>query len=403
MTHYETRFSTAIIAVSLIVVQTAFASQELTPKQLVALIQASRQRYTSFDVQYRKTSYRSTKSKPNPELYEINDVVWRCQTLRSYVRRQCTNFEYLDGNKEPRQENQVRTCAFTPKWSKQLIESPKQDRARGRVIRGDDLKPELGLTVQDAMWGLFGQPWEKLAGKDATLTKDVNNNYYILEAKVFDNGTIISVTIDSAKGYLPIAFRFKQADGITPISCECSDFRMLDNGLWLPYKYVWSDSKNGYSMTYEVITAKVNIQLPDELLDFSFPQGTIVNDQIANLRYTVGKISPEDIPDTELLEFDELTGPKGNTKQSLRNDRVTVDDLVSPPPAEEASLRIAEQKGKELVSIAKQTQGKVDWQENSENGQKNRLFIIILVCTAIAGFLIAAMRASARLVKKRTG
>jgi len=72
---------------------------------------------------------------------------------------------------------------------------------------------------------------------------------------------------------------------------ECTDFLKLSNGLWVPGKYNWHDPQINYFGSYVFENIIVNEPIADNLLDFEFSEGTIVNDQRIGSTYQVGKTS----------------------------------------------------------------------------------------------------------------
>ncbi|MCK5600275.1 hypothetical protein KAR91_00210, partial [Candidatus Pacearchaeota archaeon] len=288
------------------------------------LVQTSRQQYNSFEIELSEIGYKHTEGKQNTYPDQKNEIIWRNTESCSYARIEHTSFEDKDGSNNVNKEVTTKTYSITPKWSKKLQETNASNSPRGRVSRGSELEDETGLTIIDAMWGIFGQPWEKFASENAVLSKDSKSGLYTLKGQAFPDGTTITVTIDPSKNFLPIKYEFNRPNGELAIKCECSDFKKTEDGLWVPYQYIFTDEVNGYTSIHKLKNVKVNIDISKDMLDFSFPPGTIINDQIANLKYVVD--GPQE--DYDMLDFD--TSEIKQSVESTNLDMVTINDIKTP-------------------------------------------------------------------------
>ena len=195
-------------------------------------------------------------------------------------------------------------------------------------------------TVYTALWGLCGYPWEKMNLDEATITRDEETSLYIMKVKIGDSpkGPFLRLYVDTSKGYIPIKQEPLKHDGTLMIRYECSDFHQR-NGLWIPYRYSWFDPKVNFGAVYEVQEVAVNQPIPSNLLDFEFPEGTIVSDDRIGSTYTVGKASTGQAT---------VVDP---CSQSSQSGAVTV-----TAPATDDQLRAAAVKAKELLEAHSATE-----------------------------------------------
>jgi hypothetical protein len=100
-------------------------------------------------------------------------------------------------------------------------------------------------------------------------------------------GPMVRLYIDPAKDFIPVRREFLKHDGTLLVAFTCDELRKTAEGLWIPYKYSWFDPRASFSAEYQVQEVVLNKPIPDNLLDFSFPEGTFVIDQIMNTEYKV--------------------------------------------------------------------------------------------------------------------
>jgi hypothetical protein len=182
--------------------------------------------------------------------------------------------------------------------------------------------------MRRAMWEPFAVDLlARSADSRARVSRDGGNGNYTLVMPASETGLMLKMTVDAGKGFLPVLMEISDVKKGVYMRREFEDFREVQKGLWLPFRYVWSIS-TGIANVYELKHAEVNVEIPGELLDFRFPEGTIVSDEIANLRYTVGvyQESRPDIGDTSstdtLLRPEDLKVDKPATEKDLEAARL---------------------------------------------------------------------------------
>ena len=271
------------------------ASQELEAQELIELVLATRQKYYSLDAEIRSSHFKLANGKLPAKPYAVSDVIWRWKQdgPRTFLISNRRDIEYKPNGEVLESNQSKRTYAITPKYSKSLDEIFGERTPRGIVTKGKEIEYTLEMTPDKAMWGLFYYKWEKLPENEIDATYYPDDDLYILKAKVSSSTSLI-VKIDPSKDFLPIESKLVEDNGDLIFISKCSDFRKNKNGLWLPYKYDYGD--NEYIARKEVKRAEINLSMPDELLDFSFPTGTRVRDRIANKKYITDEIFEGDSP-----------------------------------------------------------------------------------------------------------
>lgn len=359
---------------------TVLANETLTPKEIVELVQASKGLYNSFEIEMKEITYKCKNWKPQNEPDQEIEILWRSTGTRVYSEIKKKIYDY--SNKNSKIKEFRKTYAITPEWSKKLSERSKSI-PRGIVKSGDSYKGELGTTVVDAIWNIFGQRWEKLTSDNASLIKDEKDDRYILSGPISSDGTTISVVIDPKMNFIPIKYEIRKPNGELLIKCECSDFRKMSNDLWLPYQYDFATES--YLNVHKIKEAKINIPLSEELLNFSFPSGTIVSDRIANLKYVV------DTPQTDENVFGfgipDITLTENINTNALKPAKVTINDIKNPGHAEENKLLDAKQIGQELILKEKENQTFIK-SEKSKYAKLKSWKVIVFIPIIIIAFVM---------------
>lgn len=248
-----------------------------TPEQLVSLIQASKDRYRSFDLETQVSRYLVANGKRKSEPEDVSKITWRWIPEGQLVHESIVTA----GSDKPI----PRTLAITSKWAKLLEE--KHGKPAGIVDRPHELEPFIGLNAAKAMWRpLHPDQWSFVKNDKGTVERQAERGTWVLKAQVSDDGTSYVIEVDAAKGYLPVRSEVRGPDGTFLYGAACSDFRQLEDGLWLPFSYTWSVPTRGENV-YHVSTARVNVPLNEDDVNFSFPSGCMVNDRILHIKYQI--------------------------------------------------------------------------------------------------------------------
>ena len=301
---------------------------ELTPQQLVAAITAGRDRYSSFSCELYQVMCKQVGDKlllPSAPL-TTTDATWRWTKDRSFAKMNRHTYG-PDGVAM----HMTRTYVFTPRWSKRLHESPAEARPRAIIEGPGRMAGEVDLfDLRKAIWEPFVD-LSRLSDSRAQVHRDSQNGNYTITLQVKENGLTVSMTVDPKKGFLPVKRENYLPGTDRYMRCQFEDFRQLEEGLWLPFRYVFTAS-TGVANVYEVKSAKVNVEIPEDLLDFPFPQGTIVNDHIANLRYTV------DTDEASPSESDMIDETAQEGLALYERIELNLQQLIQAPPGAVAKL-----------------------------------------------------------------
>lgn len=285
----------AILSVMHLAIAHAGFGADLTAKELIKLMKASSQRYVDITANITATAYKEIEGEPEPEVQRITKIITRRTKDRTFWKIDVTLYPsswYPNINKQYRES---KTFAFHPNYTKRLLEEP--NRAPSGLIRsGGITHTGLDRGFYSIYWVLWGDAmellwWEKKPRLHETkLHYDKNDNIYILSVQIAsEKGPIWEFYVDPDKNFIPIKTEWFRADGTLLKRVKCDEFQQV-NHLWIPVKYCWSDpARSEYSEYYEVEKFTVNEPIDPNLLDFSFPAGTIVRDEIAGLKYRIEK------------------------------------------------------------------------------------------------------------------
>jgi hypothetical protein len=272
-----------VCGVLLMVPCLSYAGESLTGKQLFSLMTASHARYTTFDANMESTVTQLVGGKP--KTVESSEFISRQSGDGCFERAVTTRYERGDGPDFSPVSTQTR--ASTDKWQKSLYEAP------GKKPLGTTAQPGTGparvnYSVGDAMWNIFDTPWEKLDVNAAVVRFQKETNMYTVDVKVRDlpKSPTLKLRVDPSKGFIPVEREYVKDDGTVVVRLRCTDLRQVED-LWIPYGYISEAVKQGTTTRVKVRQVTINKPIPSGLMDFAFPVGTVVDDQVAHLKYTV--------------------------------------------------------------------------------------------------------------------
>jgi len=315
------------------------ANENLTPEQLFMLMKASREQYDTISSKLTAISYRyDANDHSKKKVASTSEILSRWTRKSSFSRIVETLY---DENNTPI-KTITSTYAIMPRLAKRLVETSGEPILRGFV---SDMPLELEqeqtfYTIYTAMWNVSRWSWEKWNLDEATLILDEKNNYYVIKVKMGSKPKVpfLILYVDPSKSFIPVKSEFLKYDGTLVAKYECSDFRQTESGLWIPYQYSWFNPSLNYGGIYTAKEVVVNEPFAENLLDFEFPVGTIVYNEILNLRYKI-----EDVNHPQSFVVDPCSE--------------TLTDVLSTPVEEEALLTAAS-KAKELLEAQTSTEAK---------------------------------------------
>jgi hypothetical protein len=275
-----------------------FAAQaSLSVQDLADLISASAERYKSMDLCYSFSEYDVGKEPKQGDVPSRGGQVM----ARFASGRLLTRTEVWEVNSDNAKGKQIRweTVVSTPTWQKKVSRRAGDLLAEISLPKPGD--PRRDVMILDYMLNFFGVPWGQVP-KDPTAqcSYDDHTGLWRIERSArTDKTSVQSVAfVDADKGYMPVRYELYK-NGALVRYMEAKDFRLV-NGLWMPYevKFAAPESPGQKAPIFtsrRVESLRVNEPIAAEDLDYVLPAGTRVDDRIAGLRYTVGRIPNEDL------------------------------------------------------------------------------------------------------------
>lgn len=156
----------------------------------------------------------------------------------------------------------------TPVWDKPLLKRLKEDEP----------------TILPAQEEVDGHPCWVLEGGASIAPEQLRYKVYL----------------DPEIGFLP---RLYEEIGTATIRRHFKSYQEIQPGIWYPSRVgeeVWKGNRIDRRNLYVIDIVKINSGLPPETFEINFPPGTLVWDEIAGIKYTVG--SPGNVE--ELLDLD---------------------------------------------------------------------------------------------------
>jgi hypothetical protein len=122
---------------------TAVSDDNLTAEQLVLLMKASREQYSTINVKMKSTAYRyDTDNKNRLKIMKTQDIVSRWSKNKHFSRTIENSYPDVIPHKDY-PTTMIRTYTINPKRSKKLIEVLDGRIPRGYVMPGSSLEEEL--------------------------------------------------------------------------------------------------------------------------------------------------------------------------------------------------------------------------------------------------------------------
>ncbi|MHC4241726.1 MAG: hypothetical protein ACYSU4_04925 [Planctomycetota bacterium] len=348
------------------------ANDLLTPEQLFSLMKASREQYFTFDAEMIATSYKhDINDVKNEKPQMTRKIISRWTKDRSFGKITQTN--YTNGASSTK----TYTYAIANQWSKRLLEKPNKV-PRGVVRPGSLLNGEQAFyTVEQALWSIFGFPLEKANLEETKINYDDENDVYVVKGPV-GSQMIAVLYVDPSLDFIPVKKEIYKQDGTLLLTFECDDFHESTEGLWIPRKYMWFDPRKNYSVQYKIENIKVNESIDQTLLNFDFPEGTVVNDEISGLRYMIGGTKLDlDVLDESVYESETDAKELTPALESI----LEMKDLHTKVPANQKQLEESFSKAEKILSKEPSL--------NSSNSNKGFIgsywFLLIVLSVMIPG------------------
>lgn len=268
-------------------------AKDYSPEELLLLMKTSCQRYKTMNAQVEATYYKGHDESGKRITQRTQEIIYRWTPDRYYSE---VNERYIDRPIDMR-ENILYKKATTGKWTKTLM-IRHEGHPRGTIELGRESLDKF-TNPNCAMWDInqMGIPMDK-TGIDlnrASVETDKTTGYLVMKFRLGEHEKAAQVVlyIDPTRDYIPIINEFKRCDGRLITRQTCKLHRNPD-GLWIPEEYSWEDPEADYLAVHKIKKIEINTTIPEELLNFEFPNGTYVLDKIQNLKYIKGPSSPRE-------------------------------------------------------------------------------------------------------------
>src|SRR5665213_116527 len=252
---------------------------ELTSAQIVDLIQATKAKYRTFTTRSQVVAYQRVGQEWPSQPYMTTSELWRSDGTRQFFNEALTWRKNLNGPFPP---PVVSTYSFGPTWSKSLVRQPGSAAARGTIRQ--PLARANDASLADQLWGLLNEPWSAFSASETTAAFDEKTGLWCLRTIADPDGYKRVLFVDKSLGYLPVRFSIFRKDGISIGATECSQFSIVD-GLPIPHMYTYEAALAGCRVVSTYDSIEINRPIDPAAFDLDFPDGTQVEDEIANLKY----------------------------------------------------------------------------------------------------------------------
>lgn len=299
------------------------ADADLTREQIVKLMQASQERCASFSATFRVARYALDASGSQRAPADTAQLSYARNRNRAVLHVRSTMPSGVGARAD--------AYVSTPQWNKTY--SCDADAATGSaVVALGPLRQFPYLDPFSALWRpTSASNWRNDALTLRALTRN-EAGLYVMELFASQNNVAVRYEIDPARGYCPVRTEYLFPDGRLMFSIVCQELRDVGDGVFVPFKYIHTSGAETRAF-YDVLSAACNTPLSDETLDYKFPEGTLVDDRIAGLRYTVREKSPTATTTSTLP-------PAARPPPALEavTRPLAPSDLATPGPATDAEL-----------------------------------------------------------------
>jgi hypothetical protein len=296
------------------------ASPTLSPEQILRLMEASRSRYRNLEATINEQTFHKTENSPTPILQGSTSFTIRTTPERKYL--------YMDMRTYPDQRiNKVEQYAVTAGKAKRLTLN-RNGNSNSALIDQSKIMQNIHVhSVYDAIWGLQNISWNKIHQRIHTATIMVDQGLYVLEYHFTDSGKSngLRIWIDPEKGYVPVSYATIFPDKTILSRVDSSNWKRVDN-LWIPMAYTYSAPMDGFLQEFEVKSIALNRPISNDKMDFTFPEGTIVDDRLRGVKYPIPKANSL-LGGSSVESMSSLTAPAGDVE--LANAAAKSDEMMA--------------------------------------------------------------------------
>lgn len=278
----------------------AVSAQALpTPEQIELLIAATREEIRSVDQEllYEKTvEPRGGDKRPQP--VSCGKVTVRRTQDLAYHSYDATHYGLDQSGNVLSETREIISRSSNGAWLKTLDQSPQYAAPMGYV---ESAEPGRGAdagwwTPENAMYHLFDAMRGMFNADFASASQNDVGNYVVV---IQTPGREVTYEVDPAKGFVPVhSAVYDTTEGVPVVLSEFKGRRIerVADGIWMPMEHetwvAWDDAGDEMSYVHEswqVERLVVNQPIERELLEVTFPQGVLVRDRLAHLRYVIGE------------------------------------------------------------------------------------------------------------------
>lgn len=253
----------------------------MTPEQIILLMEASAKQYFCMEAKINASDYFQEEGTCEQIVHGVYEIITRWSQDREYWKIAQTIYPT---SKQSETHEETATYSFTPDRTKQLNEEPGKT-PRGLVRFGGIRDVDLSFyTIHRALWEHCDILWKKMHDqRNMTLKYDKISNLYEFKVRVEDaSDSIFIFYVDPTKKFIPVKKDIFSQNALLK-HLECKQFQKI-NDVWIPFNYFWTDPPRNRIEYYEIEQVSANVPIDDYLFDFDFPKGTIIRDEIANMR-----------------------------------------------------------------------------------------------------------------------
>lgn len=266
----------------------AFAQTSLSVEELVALVNANKERFRSLEAEFIETSSDGFR----------DNSLWLWTPEHSYLHS--TSFQDAEYSME---------TEWTVEWKKTLHRTlDDSTTSTGRIIREPD-GARSNYPLFHKMYEVCGLPLNDFVEKGADIEWDPATSCYIL--RLVRQNRSFTMTVNPLFEYMPVSWSFT-VDQTNSLSAEFRDFKEVAPSLWLPSSYVLSDPEQERTTSLKIIS--VNQPIDEKRMQITFPPGTLVRDEVLKEKYVIGGDGNlldgvEDNPDSKTIYRDDIYRP----------------------------------------------------------------------------------------------
>jgi len=234
----------------------------------------------------------------------------------------------MDMRTQPDQRiNKIEQYSMAAGTAKRLTLNRNGNSSSGLIDQPKIMQNIHVHSVYDAIWGLQNISWNKIHQRIHTAAITVDQGLYVLEYHFTDSGKSngLRIWIDPEKEYVPVSYATIFPDKTILSRVDSSDWKRVDN-LWIPMTYTYSAPMDGFLQEFEVKSIALNRPISNDKMDFTFPEGTMVDDRLRGVKYPVPKAnSPR--PSSAVEALSPLAAPVGDAE--LTSVAVKSDEMMA--------------------------------------------------------------------------